>query len=78
MRLDPASGAWMRKAQFGGVQELPAQSRHGSFAGVQSERGSIQGVSNQRVLQRGEVHPDLMGSSGVQVDCEECGWSEIR
>ena len=60
------------------MKELPPQFGQDRFAGAQVSRGSIEGIPNQRVLQRGEVHTNLMRSPGVELDCEEGGRSEIR
>src|ERR1700756_3979796 len=61
----PFAAARMRKTQLCGMEELPAESRHAEIASLQVRCSAIKPISHQRMFHRGEVHSDLMRSSGV-------------
>ena len=59
------------------MEKLPAESRQKGLAGVDLRRCAIETVSDQRMLERGEVYPDLMRSSGVELDFDERRGTEL-
>ena len=56
---DPLAGHGMAETQPRGVQELAAQ---------QSAGFAVHRVAQQRVAQVGQVHADLVGSAGFEVE----------
>ena len=72
--LKPISSARMRKPEFGGMKKLSGESGKHDLAGMDLRCGAIECVSDERMLERGEVYADLMRSSGVELDFDEgCG-----
>src|SRR5215203_3982384 len=62
----------MPEAEPGRVQPLPAEAQPGG----QRRIGAVGQVPDQRVPDRGQVHPDLVGAAGLQLDVEQAGRPE--
>ena len=60
----------MRKSESGGVKKLPPKRRELDFADRDLRCCAIECVSDERMLERGKVYPDLMRSAGVQLDLD--------
>ena len=64
-------------SELGGMEKLSAESRQKGLADMHLRRCAIENVSDQRMLERGEVYPDLMRSSGVELDFDERRGTEL-
>ncbi len=67
------AGARLREAEFGGVEEIAGQRGKREFADAELRGGAVERVADDGMMQRGEVHADLVGAAGVQLDFEERG-----
>src|SRR5262245_4584955 len=68
----------MRESESCRMKELAAERGHARFADTEVRGSSIQCISNQRMLQRGEVHSNLMRPSGMQLDLEQRRGAEFQ
>ena len=75
--FDPSARAGMRKAEPGSVKKLTAKIGKLDFADEEMRRSAIKSVSNQRMLDCGEMYSDLMRAAGIELDVEECGDREV-
>jgi hypothetical protein len=70
--LDSPAVSWVGESQRAGVQPLALQAE--TFG--QHRVRAVGRVADTGVMQRGEVHPDLMGAAGLEVDVKQAGGPE--
>ena len=74
--VDPFAGVRLRKAQTGGMEKIAAERGQLRFFDTQLAGGTVEGVADDRMLERGEVHTNLMRAAGVELDFDERGIGE--
>ncbi len=75
--LDPRGGARLAEGEPGGMQKIPLEGSEGNIANAQAAGGSVKGVANNRVLEGGEVHADLVSAPGMELHLDEGGVREM-
>ena len=63
----------MRESESSGVKKLSAEGGKFDFANLDLQCCAIEVVSDERMLECGEVYANLMRSAGVELDFDERG-----
>ena len=62
----------MCEAEFGGVKKIPAERRERELSNAELRSRAVECVTDDGMLDGGEVHANLMRTARVELDFDEC------
>jgi hypothetical protein len=79
-KVDPGARGGLGEAKSGGVEEIATGFERRKRVLIDGEVacGTVKRISDDRVVERGEVNADLMGSAGVKLNFHEGGRTDAR
>src|SRR4029077_19685375 len=70
---DPGTGAGLREAELGGVEEIAGQRGQSDFSDAKLRGRAVERVADHGMAKSREMHTDLVRAAGVELHFEERG-----